>query len=49
MAAEVVAVELAPLAMEAGMEGLLVVMKLPQMVMKALAKSGGWLGVRGPK
>ena len=42
-------VPLTPLAIEAEIEGLFCVMKLPQMVMKALLKSGPWLGVGGPK
>ena len=40
---------LRPLAMDAEMEGLFCVMKLPQIVRKALLKSGPWLGVAGPK
>ena len=35
--------------MDAEMEGLFCVMKLPQIVWKALLKSGPWLGVGGPK
>lgn len=31
------------------MDGLFCVMKLPQIVMNALLKSGPWLGVGGPK
>lgn len=41
--------ESAPLATDAAMEGSPVVMKLPQMAMNAIAKSGDWLGVGGPK
>ena len=40
---------LRPFAMDAEMEGLFCVMKLPQIVRKARLKSGPWLGVGGPK
>ena len=40
---------LRPFAMDAEMEGLFCVMKLPQIVRKALLKSDPWLGVAGPK
>ena len=48
-ASPLVSVPLTPLAIEAGIEGSFFVMKLPQMVMKALLKSGAWFGVGGPK
>ena len=48
-ASPLVPVPLTPLAIEAGIEGSFCVMKLPQMVMKALLKSGAWFGVGGPK
>ncbi len=39
----------APFATEVLIEGLFVVMKLPQIVWKARLKSGPWLGLGGPK
>ena len=44
----VLVVELGPLAIIADMEGLLCVIKLAQISMKALVKAGPWFGVGKP-
>ena len=48
LAGFVFGVELGPLAISADIEGLLRVMKLPQMFIKALLKAAPWLGVGVP-